>query len=154
MKENAKELILSDRFYFMGCAMCMVIGYHFVCWVGFGEFLAPFLYGYIGVDIFLFFSGLGLCFSYNKHSYQTFIKHRMIRIFPLYIIAAIIDTAVTSVQSETVFSAWDWFCNVTSLSYYYVGGFLRDWYLSSLILLYLSFPIAYRYVKKYKWGGG
>lgn len=153
MQMNVKNLILSDRAYFMGWAMLMVLCYHFVCWVGFGRLLVPFLWGYIGVDIFLFFSGLGLCFSYNKYSYRTFIQHRAIRIIPLYMLCAVIDTVITGRWTEMAFSPWDWFCNVTSLSYYQVGGYPRDWYLSSLIFLYLTFPIAYRYVNKCKWGG-
>ncbi len=151
---NAKELIFSDRTYFMGLAMLMVICFHFVSWVGFGKFLLPFLWGYIGVDIFLFFSGIGLCFSYKKYSYLTFIQRRAIRIIPLYMVGAVLDTAITSWQDGISFSSWDWFCNITSLSYYHIGGYLRDWYLSSLILLYLTFPIAYKYVNKCKSGGG
>ncbi len=147
---NAKELILSDRTYFMGLAMLMVICFHFVSWVGFGKFLLPFLWGYIGVDIFLFFSGIGLYFSYKKYSYLAFIQRRAIRIIPLYMVGAVLDTAITSWQDGISFSSWDWFCNITSLSYYHIGGYLRDWYLSSLILLYLTFPIAYKYVNKCK----
>ena len=39
-------------------------------------------------------------------------------------------------------SLWDWICNLTSLSYYGLGGIKIDWYLSSLFLLYLISPVV------------
>lgn len=55
------------RSFGMGVAIVLVILYHLVC-VGFGSpiFMKPFALGYIGVDIFMFWSALGLCYSYKK----------------------------------------------------------------------------------------
>lgn len=146
---ESKTIIFEDRAYIMGIAMLLVIVYHFVCWVGFGVLLFPFRWGYIGVDIFLFLSAIGLCFSYPQYSYKEYIKRRIVRIMPLYILAAIVDSCFYIYTGQGQLNLWDWFCNLTSLSFYNIGGFQRDWYLSSLLLLYIIFPVLYKLVNKY-----
>lgn len=138
----------------MGIAMLLVLLYHFTCWIGFKKLLLPFNWGYIGVDIFLFLSAIGLCFSISKHSYKEYIRRRIIRIMPLYIFAAIVDSIFYSMNGYGKLTMWDWFCNLSSLSYYKLGGFVRDWYLSSLLLLYITLPLLIVYVNKSKLGGG
>lgn len=125
-----------------------MIFYHALC---FGHsFLAfkIFKYGYIGVDIFLFFSGSGLCYSYEKSKLIDFYKKRAFRILPLFVIYAVWKSIIlTTVGNETL-SIWDWFCNVTTLSYYGIGGVFIDWYLCALLLLYITFPIFRNFVKR------
>ncbi len=42
--------------------------------------------GYYGVDIFLFLSGMGLCYGYKKYkSYFSYLKKRFLRIYPTYL---------------------------------------------------------------------
>lgn len=143
--------ILSNRKAFMGIAILMVVAYH--AYGRFGlttniPFLNPLLgHGYLGVDIFLFFSGLGLCFSYRKNTLSTFYWNRFTRIAPLFILLAI----VRSIFYEGGLGLWGWFCNLTSLSYYGIGGCFVDWYLSALIVLYILFPFMY---KRISIGGG
>lgn len=145
-----QKAILENRNYLMGIAMILVIVYHFTCWVGLKNLLFPFRYGFIGVDIFLYLSAVGLGFSASKYPYMQFVKRRIIRIMPLYIFAAVIDSFLFYFTNDKSFGLWDLFCNITSLSYYGLGGFLRDWYLSSLLLLYLIFPILTMLVCKFK----
>lgn len=44
-----------------------------------------------------------------------------------------------------------WLCNISTLSYYKIGGVFVDWYLSSIFLFYLLFPLFYLLTKKLKW---
>ena len=141
------------RNYLMGIAMLLVLLYHFTCWIGFRKLLLPFNWGFIGVDIFLFLSALGLGFSASKRTYKDFIRRRFIRIMPLYIFAAIVDSVLFHFTHNETLNLWDWICNITSLSYYGIGGYVRDWYLSSLLLLYIIFPILSYFVNKCKQGG-
>ena len=150
---KVEQAILYNRNYLMGIAMLLVLLYHFTCWIGFRKLLLPFNWGFIGVDIFLFLSAIGLGFSASKRKYKDFLRRRFIRIMPLYIFAAIVDSILFHFTHNETLSLWDWICNITSLSYYGVGGYVRDWYLSSLLLLYITFPILSCFVNKCKHGG-
>lgn len=99
--------------------------------------------GFMGVDIFFFFSGLGLCYSINKNSISNFYKHRLIRIAPLYILLGLF---VSIYDKEN--NVWGYFCNITTLSYYGIGGRMFEWYLSSLFVFYLMFPILFHLLSR------
>lgn len=146
-------LIAADRSYFMGIAMLLVILYHFTCWGDFPRAFFPFHWGYIGVDVFLFVSAFGLCFSWQKYRYAAFLRRRLVRIMPLFLLSAAIDSAFYIGPGGGRLSTWDWLCNLTSLSYYELGGFQRDWYLSALLLLYVLFPLLYAYVRRFRLPG-
>ncbi len=136
------QSLSKDRNYYMGTAIILVLFYHLMgaCGSSF-KLLKIFMGGYIGVDIFLFLSGLGLCHSYDNHTLKDFYKRRFVRIYPLFLLFAIIRTLMHTNLLNIKVSLWDWFCNLTTLSYYQIGGFFIDWYLSALFILYLLFPI-------------
>lgn len=138
-----QKMILTRRQVYMGLAILMVIAYHAS---GRYKLSVPLIgRGYSGVDIFLFFSAVGLCFSYTNNSLSQFYKNRFIRIFPLFILLAIVRSIFFHIN-ETQLEIWDYFCNLTTLSYYGLGGCFVDWYLSALLLLYLLFPILFNNV--------
>ena len=131
----------------MGIAILMVVIYH-----GFGRYhisipilSAIFYRGYTGVDIFLFFSALGLCFSFKKHSLKQFYINRFVRIAPMFVLLAIFRGLFYQLGGNE-FGLWDYFCNLTTLSYYGIGGCFVDWYLSSLVVFYLLFPLIFKYI--------
>ena len=71
----------------MGIAILIVIVYHAACCnLPMGYFTKVANYGLIGVDIFMFFSGYGLCYSFNKNKLSEFYKRRYMRVLPLYLI--------------------------------------------------------------------
>lgn len=69
---------------------------------------------------------------------------------PLYIFAATVDSYIFLFKGDKGISLWDCFCNLTSLSYYGVGGYVRNWYLSPLLLLYAIYPSFMLCVNKFK----
>lgn len=138
--ESAK----GDRSFYMGIAIILVILFHSQGFISDFPILKVFIFGSIGVDVFLFLSGLGLCYSLTNHTTGNFYLRRFIRIFPLFLIFALIKSLYTVKFDNIVLSPFDWFCNLTTISYYRVGGTFIDWYISALILLYLLFPIFYR----------
>ncbi len=136
-----------DKQFLMGIAITFVWLYHLRCTCHhLGDPLFKPLF--IGVDIFLFLSAYGLCFSYNKNTLGQFYKNRIKRVYPLFAIMAISYTPLKAVKGYDS-SAWDWFCNLSTLSYYGLGGIYISWYLSLQLLLYLLFPILYKVSKKY-----
>ena len=137
------EIIVENKSLFLGIAILMVLFYHQPVD---GAINSIYFYpGFLGVDIFMFFSGLGLCYSYNKNNIRTFYVHRMKRIIPLYIILGLL----VSLYNYKSNSFWDFFCNISTLSYYGLGGIMYEWYLSSLFVFYLFFPLLYKAVNKF-----
>lgn len=135
--------VFNNRTLCLGIAIIMVVMYHLFCMCKVPP-LNIFYPGFLGVDIFLFFSGFGLCYSYQKNSLQTFYKRRFKRILPLYIISALIISIIELIDGRHL-SFFDIICNLTSLSYWGVGGCFIDWYLSSLIVLYIAFPVMFKF---------
>lgn len=140
---NLLLLIKEKRTAFLGIAIILVILYHASGYASSLKFLMLFYKGSIGVDIFLFLSGLGLSYSYNKNSKMRFYMNRFLRVYPLFFLYAIIRSLLY-IHNGTTLSVWEWICNLTTLSYYQIGGQFTDWYLCALILLYLAFPLLYK----------
>lgn len=132
--------ILANRSYLMGIAMLLVIVYHFFCWVY--NPIGSLNIGYVGVDIFLFLSGLGLSYSYEKNTICRFYKNRIVRIYPVYFVA---------VTLTFIFVDWSYLnllFNYLTIGFYTNGGIYRyDWYLESLFTLYFLFPLFYFFAK-------
>ncbi len=127
------QAFIDNRKESMGLAMIMVVFYHLKTTV--------FYAGFMGVDIFLFLSAYGLCHSYKKNSLSTFYKHRAKRIVPLFLLLGALANVVYLCFYHYELSIWDIFCNMTSLNYWKLGGYIFEWYLCFLIILYLLFPI-------------
>lgn len=81
--KSFRQSINEDRFLYYGIAILLVVFYHLHCYTNLG-IVAPFHHGAIGVDIFLFFSGYGLCYSYEKNSLKEFYWRRFKRIMPIF----------------------------------------------------------------------
>lgn len=141
-EETILNAIIANRSFLMGVAMIMVIVYHIFCWVY--NPIGPLNIGYVGVDIFLFLSGLGLSCSYEKNSITQFYKNRIKRIYPIYIISVL----TTYLIFNSNWSNFDLFANIVTIGLYTKGGVYRyDWYLESLFTLYILFPLFYYYGK-------
>lgn len=132
----------------MGAAIIWVISYHF-----FGQMVQAgikevfFAIGNGGVDIFLFLSGLGLMFSYYKNpeiKYQEYIKKRFIRIIPTYYIVIVffgIFLNLPFVEIIEQLLIFGFFLPMFKISFY-------DWYIPSLLVFYLIFPVYYKFFIK------
>lgn len=128
--------ILDHRNYLMGVAIALVLIFHFGCWVY--NPVGRLNMGYVGVDIFLFLSGLGLSFSYEKHPPLTFYAHRLKRIYPVYFAAVSLTFLLKDWSLREALN------NYLLLGLYTDGGQNRyDWYLESLFTFYLLFPLFF-----------
>ena len=95
----------------------------------------------IGVDIFLFLSGIGLYLSYCKNDIKTFYKNRFFKIIPPVIIFMCFYYSITGISSIK-----ELLSNLLFLSFFINGN--RDfWYFSLVLILYLFFPIIYKIIK-------
>ena len=126
---------LSNRDFYYGLSIILVLLYHTNC---FGYKPLPlFSYGYLGVDVFMFFSGLGCCYSFEKYSLIEFYRRRVERIYPLYFSFSVIVSILGGV------SYIGWICDLFGLWFFNIGGIYVEWYMVGILLLYFLFPIFY-----------
>lgn len=150
IKIGSGELVsrMLDRQFLMGCAIIFIWLYHMRCTCHVGNIVfAP---GFIGVDFFFFLSGYGLCYSWQKNDTGTFYKNRFKRVYPLFLILAVSYTAMSYFYGKNP-SLWDWFCNMTAISYFGVGGSTISWYLTAQIVFYIVFPVLFRLIVRWKY---
>ena len=100
--------------------------------------------GFAGVDIFLFLSGYGLCFSMERGGVGRFYLRRALRILPTLLITAI---------GYALLEGWtplDFLKNVTGWSFWFknVNSFL--WFMPAIMALYALFPVYYSLLRRQK----
>lgn len=140
------KLISKYRTELMGIAMLWVVVYHSTIDI---MFLYP-LYlikrmGYGGVDIFLLVSGIGMYYSFKKDdNIIKFYKRRFIRIIPTYLPIVLAFSLIFLWKG--MIKLKNLFLNITTLGFWLNSQNAFDWYVPSLIFLYLLTPI---YMKKF-----
>lgn len=93
-------------------------------------------YGYAGVDIFLFVSGFGLFYSLDKKpSLLYFYRKRLVRIFPAYYIVGAF--ASLGLFHDTILQ---YLFRYTTIGFW-TGGLYYEWFVPSILLLYLLAPL-------------
>lgn len=98
-----------------------------------------------GVDIFMFLSGFGLCYNYYEREEVTpigFYKRRFTKILPTYYLCIVAFGLIRDISLPDIL--WQLSC---------IGFWLRmpsyDWYVPSIMALYLAFPLFVKLSKKY-----
>ena len=89
--------IKTNRFFYYGLSIFLIILYHANSFGFHSPVFMPFSAGYIGVDIFMFFSAYGCCYSFEKNDLITFYKRRVKRIYPIYMLFTIVVSVVYAV---------------------------------------------------------
>jgi len=126
--------ISTYRSELMGCSIIWVMMLHFT----FNQihplgFIAQ--YGYAGVDIFMMVSGFGLYFSLEKdHHIEKFYKKRLLRIFPTYYIIGVLGSSL--LFHDTIF---EYLFRYSTIGFW-TNNIYSDWYIPSLVFLYILSP--------------
>lgn len=136
------------RVQIMGWAMLLILFFHssFPITEASGFYVIKGLCD-IGVDIFLFVSGIGIWFSLSRsQSTKAYIKRRCRRILPAFLMVntlwfSAIDGILVRVP------ILQYIKDITTISFW-VDGNLTTWYLSSLLALQIISPIIRRLIKK------
>lgn len=142
------NVFITRRKELMGIAILMVLLYHLCCWPQWNNPLRIFGHWFFGVDLFLFLSGLGLCFSYEKYKIKYFYYRRFIRIIPLYWFCTIGIYLYSTFLLNNEYTLKQILYSLSTLSFWINTGKEPNWYVSSLIFFYLTFPILFTIVKK------
>ena len=109
--------------------------------------------GNVGVDMFLFLSGIGLYFSFMKDSrVLSFWKKRLMRVLPSAFLIATFYFSLRYVNGRFSSGPLYYVLRETFL-YFFVKGERVFWFISLILLMYLVFPIFYKTIDKWKaWG--
>lgn len=100
-------------------------------------------YGFAGVEIFMFVSGLGLFFSLDKDSnIGHFYRRRLLRIFPTYFLLGIF--ASIFLFHDNIFN----YIYRYSTIGFWTGGPYWEWYVPSIVVLYLIAPLLKKMIGK------
>ena len=141
----------------MGAAMLFIILFH----VGLAR-TDPFYglrrCGNVGVDIFLFLSGVGLWFSWTKNpSLRHFYTRRLVRIYPAWILAACafyIPLYLHSHGGGYSRNLFDLIANIAVGWSFWRMDDLSFWYIPATLALYLVAPFYMRLIIRhpiYRW---
>lgn len=144
-KRNTLQLINTYRSSLMGLAAIMVLLHHE--WLPIAPKGTIFIQienyirytGFLGVDIFLLLSGMGLYYAIQKHNIKTFYKRRYIRILPPLLIMAVVIALADD------WSLGQFICNITGINFYKKSTFSFLWYAIAIMQLYLVFPLYYKF---------
>ena len=119
---------------------CMLYNYHYD---GFIKLYKTFISSG-GVDIFLLVSGLGLYYAMKKtKSIKSFYKKRYLRVLIPYLIVSIPAFIWFGIHNNL--SVLDFIKNITFINIFMEGNYWY-WYIFFICILYLLFPIIYKFL--------
>ena len=105
--------------------------------------------GSIGVEIFLFLSGMGLFFSLkNNNDISRFYSRRLTKVLVPYIIYAPIAWFIIDITLQNL--------NISSLVYdlsmlsFWFDGTKTIWFIPFILMMYVAFPLVYNMIEKNK----
>ena len=99
-------------------------------------------YGNIGVDIFLFLSGVGLYYSFSKNrNVKTFYLRRGIRLLPALLLVLAAHNGLLFLMKKITFVR---FLSNPLLLSFFIDGDKGAWFFSLLIVLYLVYPALHK----------
>lgn len=137
----------------MGLAMVFIMFFH-IGLPRYDTFFGLMRLGNIGVDIFLFLSGIGLWFSWMKMpSMKRFFSRRYLRIYPAWLIVSCLyyiprfhggDALAWIDLAGDILINWDFWLN----------GELTFWYVPATMMLYIFAPAYMELIKRhpaYRW---
>lgn len=143
--------ISRNKVELMGVAMLLVMFFHAQVRIDNSILYYIHYYGYIGVDLFLFLSGIGCLYSYRKNSdKKQFFKKRIFRLLPVYLpIAIVLSFLLLKFNYITVS---DFLGESTLTNFIFqIGNFPKwYWYIPSLLFMYFLTPFVIDFYDKYK----
>lgn len=157
MEFKIKDIELANisryRGELMGIAMLFIILFH-VGLPRWDTFYGLRRMGNVGVDMFLFLSGIGLWFSWMKNpSCKHFFKRRYLRIYPAWLIIACLYY-IPRFHGGNVWAWIDLIGDITINWDFWLHDELNFWYIPATMMLYLFAPGYMELIKRhpiYRW---
>lgn len=144
----------NTRFYLMGIATIFIVFLHAHSFAKDSSailhkiILFVFQKGDIGVNLFFLLSAYGLCYSYNNSTIKSYYIKRFKRLMPMLLIYCIFHFII---YDDFVFptSLWNTVSHITGISFFYNDN-LQDWFIPTLIIIYIAFPLLFKSCIKLK----
>ncbi|BCS84919.1 MULTISPECIES: acyltransferase family protein [Prevotella] len=137
----------------MGIAMIFIFLFH-VALPRSNMFFGLRRIGNIGVDMFLFLSGIGLWFSWIKHpSLKRFFKRRYLRIYPAWLIISCLYY-IPHFHGGSLHAWIDLVGDITINWDFWLHNELTFWYIPAMMMLYLFAPPYMELIRRhpvYRW---
>lgn len=135
----------------------MIVLFHYGIPIRYLDTISSF--GNCGVDIFLFLSSFGLCYSINKSkSLNAFYKRRYMRVLPMFWLILVLmhlrmflmgePYPKTLIEGLMYYSGIGWFFRGLFGYLGLKGVFYYEWYIPTLLQFYLLFPLFYKMITK------
>lgn len=102
-------------------------------------------YGFYGVEIFLFLSGLGMVFSIEKHTVGGFYHNRFGKLLLPYAAVAVVRAVVerwTAKEAAMLLSGY---------AFIFKNAYSFLWYVQTIAVYYLLFPLYYAGQSPIRW---
>lgn len=137
----------------MGFSAILILFCHSIAYIKMPQVLYYAIsFGNIGVDIFLFLSGMGMWYSFSK-SDKSIIKwygDRYKKLFVPYLnVVLSIEIVNFALGKQLEHGIWNWLFGISSLRFYVSHD--AAWFIAALIPLYFFSPWFYCLIKKYRW---
>lgn len=140
----------------MGAAMLFIILFH-VALPRTDAFFGLKRCGNVGVDMFLFLSGVGLWFSWTKHpQLKHFFRNRYLRVYPVWLIMATAYYLPMFLSGHGGYSrnVPDLVANILFNWSFWRADDLAFWYIPAIMMLYCFAPFYMMLIKRhplYRW---
>lgn len=144
------------RSHLMGIAIILVMAFHLkttgVSVGRYGDWVLA--RGYIGVDMFMLVSGLGMIFSLSREAgWKNFMKKRLKTVLPDYLPCVFIYSLGEMYIGRC---GWEMMAlNLTTLSFYTGGTASFNWYIPCILVFYALTPWLFQLMKnrrfRYLW---
>ena len=109
--------------------------------------------GNVGVDLFLFLSGMGMWNSLSKTKYgeiKYWYIHRYLKLFVPYLVAILPFDILRYALGQPIGSNFvDYLFGLSTIRFYVSHD--APWFIAALIPLYFFSPLFYRLIMKYQW---
>ncbi|MDO4413634.1 MAG: acyltransferase [Erysipelotrichaceae bacterium] len=99
----------------------------------------------VGVDIFMFLSGFGLWYSLsNNNDAKTFLKKRIIKLLPKYIVIA----GITYFLYDLIIAKHGFLKFVQDYTFlsWVLYGSTRYWFVAGILIFYIFFPLIFKVI--------
>ncbi len=99
----------------------------------------------VGVDIFFMMSGIGCYFSLSRNpDTVAFYQKRILKIIPLYLVINIVYCTVKFIFKTPIKELFEKHLLIS----FWINDSLAEWFISSIIAVYLFFPLLYKLINK------
>ena len=106
--------------------------------------------GNVGVDMFLFLSGVGLFFSFTKDSnVLRFWKRRLMRVLPTAFLIAAFYFSIRYVNGRFT-SGLPHYISRMTFTYFFFKGERVFWFISLILALYIVFPVFFKIIERFR----